>query len=129
MNIGKLLLKDDGGNPYYEGSIRTLKLALPRFMLRRIAEPAKSPDAPKWEVVAKVGGEEINLGKAWEKELQRGDQAGRAFFSITLDDPSFDQPLYVNAFPEGGTDRYRIVWDRPRRKADDAPAGDDDAPY
>jgi uncharacterized protein (DUF736 family) len=54
----------------------------------------------------------VEIGAAWLKK--RKDGSGEAFLTITLDDPSFDRPINIAAFPEkdGG---YQISW---RRQAD-----------
>jgi uncharacterized protein (DUF736 family) len=46
------------------------------------------------------------------------DKFGQTFLSITLDDPSFPQPLNVSAFKQPNSDEYAITW----RRRQDRPA-------
>lgn len=130
MKIGQLVERSDGT---MAGKLRTLKLALPGFLMRKIANPSQSPDAPTWELV--VDGVLV-VGLGWEKTITRGENEGQGFFSLTFDDPSFDRPLHVAAFraadDPAGQVSYDIVWNRPRGGAAGGGAPgpvDDKIPY
>lgn len=117
---------------HYKGTINTLKFSLRDFEVRPNPEAGRSPDAPNYEVVARNGGGEVPVGLGWEKEIQRGDSAGKTMINITFDDPSMERPIYVAAFPsakEGPAGEYifDLVWSRPKGAK---PAGtDDQIPY
>jgi len=116
----------------YRGNVHTLAIALP-IKLVPITGRATSPDAPKYDVLTqtRANGEPrtMKIGSAWEKL----DRHGEVFLTLTLDDPSWEAPLYVSAFPRDGGN-FEIVWQRPKRKAPgeggrQAPAGDEEMPF
>lgn len=59
-------------------------------------------------------GELIDCGACWSKKGQRGRVEGRVFYTMTLDDPSFDQALSLAAFPDDATGIFNLVWRRYR---------------
>lgn len=109
----------DSGNDRLTGRIQTLKFRT-SFELVRLTDRGNSPDAPAYEINVKAAdGGFVSIGNAWEKEIQRGDQAGKTMLSLSFDDPSFEKPLHVSAFPtdRGGPNGeyvFDMVWRRPR---------------
>lgn len=107
MQVGKLQRAENGMTGYIVCRALDAKLTL------RSHPRAGNMNAPRWEIFAKQGGaSEYSIGSAWEKKIERGDNAGGKMLSITFDDPSMDKPLYVTAFPDG--DGFEIVWQRAR---------------
>ena len=129
MSNGKITPADEAG--VLNGYVATLAIQQ-RFQLR--PNPRfKGGDTPKYEIFARIGTAETQIGSAWEKTIERGDHAGDKMLQLTLDDPSFDEPLYVSAFPNGdGT--FDVAWRRqrridPSRIRADAARADDEIPY
>jgi uncharacterized protein (DUF736 family) len=80
--------------------------------VRLIAEPASSNEnAPTHRVF--VGRAEI--GAAWPKRSNEG----RDYFSVKLDDPSFQAPIYANLFEDEGGETHTLIWSRSRRSSAD----------
>lgn len=110
--IGNLQKSKDVKTPAnLYGSIRTLKLDVP-VMLEPVKEPVTN--GPAYEVFALVGGGEIiRIGAAWRKKSEDGK---REYLSLSLDDPSWNQPLSCAAFPSKVAGEYDVVWNRPRER-------------
>ena len=111
--IGQLNLNtDELGRIVASGSFRTIKVAL------RISLIPNGHDGedrrPTHTVYALFGGEHFNVGVAWCRRITRGENNGSPMFSMVIDDPSFDAPLNLSAFPTAEKDLYEIVWRRPR---------------
>lgn len=96
------------GNNEYVGSIKTLKLSLDFYF---VSKEKASPNAPAYDVVIKQGRSPIIIGAAWQKLIMRGAKSGKHFFTISVDDHSFDKPLFLSAFPTVDNN-YDIVWNR-----------------
>lgn len=62
-------------------------------------------------------GHAIQLGAAWEKLINNGPNQGKKFLSLTLDDPSFNAPLYCTAFLTDEDLTYDVKVERKRQKA------------
>ncbi len=89
------------------GRFKTLKIDLPLEMI----PTGKNGDQPAYEVYS--GG--VRIGAAWEKSTR---DAGQIFYSLSIDDPSFDNPINLSAFQsQSGWD---IVWRRPRQVQQEA---------
>lgn len=93
------------------GQLKTMRLSA-SFTMHGV-EGTRSQQAPSHRVIC--NGSEI--GAAWMATLTRGDFVGRPYWTLSLDDPSFDKPLRVAAFPrsenQDGTWEYDLVWQRP----------------
>ena len=102
--IGSFIRKPDGS---FEGSLATLTM---RARLRLVPLEDKTSDkAPDFRVYAG----RVELGAAWSKESAEG----ASYLSVSLDDPSFAAPITAALFrTEGDTDRFVLVWNRPRRE-------------
>lgn len=114
MSHGTLRMFTKGKGEFVgKGQFATLKINV-KFGVRPIAKK-EGRDTPDYELVTDGAG--VPIGKAWIKTGKKGK-----FLTVMLDDPSFDQPLYVTAFPtgevEGDAQLFDIVWRRPRRRED-----------
>ncbi|MBS4050308.1 MAG: DUF736 family protein [Methylomonas sp.] len=102
-------LKEDGQGGL-TGMIVTLEHNL-KINLKQCV--ARTPDSPAFEIFAVgKGAIEIKVGAAWEKKTK----AGEVFYSLTIDDVSFNETLNVTAFKGEGFGVYDIVWQRPRQQ-------------
>ncbi|WP_300527702.1 DUF736 domain-containing protein [Maricaulis sp.] len=83
------------------GKIRTLNFKAD-IRVEAIRDPNASPDAPSHRVyVRDAEGDQMELGSAWSRTLNRGPNAGGTFLSVTLDDPSLPHPLNFAVFKDG----------------------------
>ena len=97
------------------GYIRTLNFACEiRVTPNRNAELGS--EAPT-HIVTSPGqnSEFIEIGAAWEREMQRGPNAGETFLSVTIDDPSFPNPINFSIFKEA--DYAVATWRRRQDRA------------
>lgn len=117
-DCGNLLPND--GNPGFRGSIRTLSHKLKIELAQN--EEKRGQESPDFLVYASVDGDMVEIGAAWQRQVQaRGANNGRRFLSITLDDPSFPAPLNVAAFePDSEGLPWPITWNRPRQQGREA---------
>ena len=108
--IGELLPVSDDGLSELEGKIETLAVQL---AVRLVCYPGQRTEAqPSHRILARLGGREVQVGNAWQKRTKTGDRRGEAFLSLTLDDPSFPQPLNVAAFKTREGEGWVVVWRR-----------------
>ncbi|WP_417487727.1 DUF736 domain-containing protein [Maricaulis sp.] len=111
-------LKPTGPGDFWSdlrGSIRTLAF---KAIIRIAAtnEPQPHTDAPTHRVyVQDPDGEQMDLGSAWSRTINRGPNTGGTFLSVTLDDPSFPHPINFAVFKDG--EAANAVW---RRRQDQA---------
>ena len=61
-------------------------------------------------------GEIVPVGSVWKRDIKRGDREGESMLSLSLDDPSFSEPLNLAAFKAEEADTLDVVWNRPRQK-------------
>src|SRR4051812_29339188 len=93
----------------YQGEIVTLSVRASG--VRIVPEDNRSNEnAPTHRVY--VGRAEI--GAAWSKRSEEG----RDYFSLKLDDPSFNAPIYANLFDDEGGEGYTLLWSRPRKSGE-----------
>ena len=93
------------GKNGYTGTIRTLTI---NVKVNIVANGNKSSEgAPDFRVFAG----RAELGAAW-KAKSSGDEA-REYLSVTLDDPSFPEPIRAALFEEEGA--AFLVWNRRER--------------
>lgn len=115
-NIGEMTVKGEPGSQIFLGRITSLTYKF-AFRLMSNANP-QSADAPSHLAFADGQGPQVQVGVAWQRTLERGDQAGQPFFSMVFDDPSFLEALTVSAFPRKGSEGWwDIVWRRQRQAA------------
>jgi len=112
-SIGKLkIIKNNQGQVFAKGLFATLIVSL-TIRLDPVIEQ-HGDDGPTHDVIALVGNRGVPVGAAWLKTLKQGRDKGKLFFNMTLDDPSFSEPLNLAAFPTSEPDVYAIVWKRKR---------------
>ncbi len=95
----------------YVGTIETL--AATRSAEIVPVETRANERSPDYRVYA--GG--LEIGAAWNKT---GEQSGKAYVSVSIDDPSFPAAINANLFENdkhpGGA---RLVWERPKSRDQD----------
>lgn len=108
--IGELEEVQNNGEKEYWGNIRTLTHNL-KIRLVANKDFGGGAGAPDYLVMCKsVNGTDTQIGSGWLKTPNAPSNI-REFLSMTLDDPSFLQPLNVAAFPkEKG--KWDISWRR-----------------
>lgn len=95
--------------------------------------PRPTDDTPTHRVSIE-GRKNADLGVAWERNIERGDYAGRPMFSIALNHPEMpDWAGQLAAFPRGNAGEYHLIHQRSRQPAapqrdDMQHAGEDDIP-
>jgi conjugative transfer signal peptidase TraF len=100
--IGTFTRNDDG----FFGNITTLALDAKLAILP--AEKSDAENAPDHRVFC----EGMEVGAAWDRS---GDKAG-AYLSVSIDDPSFTQPLRANLFQsDAEKGAWRLYWSRPSK--------------
>lgn len=74
-------------------------------------------NAPAYDVLRRASGTKDPFnpsGAAWIKNSENVD--GGDFLSITMDDPDWDSPLNLAAFPgKDAAQPWQVQWSRPRR--------------
>jgi len=97
MNIGTFTATKDG----YTGTLRTLTLNVKA----KLVPNAKGDKENSPDFRLQAAGHDI--GAAWKKT----SEAGRAYLSVTLDDPSFAATVYARLI-EGEDDIHDLIWSR-----------------
>ena len=96
-NIGTFTADKDG----YTGSLRTLTLSVKAKFVPN--DKGGNENAPDFRIQAT--GDDVGAG--WKKT----SEAGRAYVSVTLDDPSFPATVYARLIEEeDGT--HNLIWSR-----------------
>ncbi|RKQ73097.1 DUF736 family protein [Oceanibaculum indicum] len=111
-SIGKLKSGTHDRGIIYWGRVATLQFGAEIALV-----PTGNDDdtLPSHMVVTKVHGGVAELGAAFAKKVKNGENAGKTFYSMTLDDPSFAAPMHLSAFPlPNGEEGLDVVWRRPR---------------
>jgi uncharacterized protein (DUF736 family) len=98
MSIIGTFTKDGTG---YTGTLRTLTLDA---NVRIVPTEGASKKAPGFRVFV----EQAQVGAAWSKISQKSK---RAYLTLSLDDPSFAQPIYANLI-ESTDGIYELLWSR-----------------
>lgn len=113
--IGKLILQDDGG---LAGGIRTLRFVQP-FRLETNPD-TRSDSSPAFVVMARgADGKPCQIGAAWKET----SGAGLQYLSIKFTDPDIPEVFErVAAFESDDGQEWRIIWDRPKAKAEEKAA-------
>ncbi len=94
----------------FNGRVRTL--ALDVELTIRPAEKSDAENAPDHRVFA---ADDLEVGAAWNRS---GEKAGD-YLSITLDDPTFIQPLRAALFQsEADAKVWNLMWNRPSKRDD-----------
>ena len=119
--INRLMIDQNTGMG--QGNFRSMALNLD-FMMEpnpdfKVTEADRSPSH---FVYLKSPHGPVDAGAAWIKTAQEGKNRGQKFFSISIDDPSFDQALSFYAFQEGQPKskdepaEYEVKWRRARSR-------------
>lgn len=94
----------------FSGSIRTLALDVELTICP--AEKSDAENAPDYRIFA-VG--DLEVGAAWSRS---GEKAGD-YLSISIDDPTFTQPLRAALFlSEADTKVWNLMWNRQSKRDD-----------
>lgn len=94
----------------FSGSIRTLLLDVELTI--RPAEKSDAENAPDHRIFT---ADDREVGAAWSRS---GDRAGD-YLSITLDDPTFTQPLRAALFQsEADAKIWNLMWSRQAKRDD-----------
>lgn len=94
----------------FSGRVRTLALDIELTI--RPAEKFDAENAPDHRIFAS---DDREVGAAWNRS---GEKAGD-YLSITLDDPTFTQPLRAALFqPEADAKVWNLMWNRPSKRDD-----------
>ena len=91
----------------YTGEIVTLSVQI-KGVLVTLDLYAEGNNAPSHMVL--VGRAEI--GAAWTKRSREG----RDYLSLTLDDPSFRQPIFANLIDDADGEGASLIWSRPNNR-------------
>lgn len=113
MKIGEVKTTDGGAS--YRGRVTTIAWS-GRLHLEQ-AEAKRDDKSPDYNVFAVTAdGELAAIGNAWRKQSEANGRKV-AFLSITMDDPAWDKPLNVAAFPsDGDPTTLEIQWRRERQQ-------------
>ena len=120
MQIGKIIrFKSDSeeNNLLFTGNFHTMEFSIDYFEL--IRNPFRSPDTkrPDYLIYGRnAKGDKVEIGAGWYREFIRGGIKGE-MISLTLDDPSFKNPINVTAFKGDDEDCWPITWRRERAKS------------
>ena len=118
MNIGSLNIANTDNQPLALKG--TIELPNINGIIYLVPNPSRYNDKSPDMIVkmADNNGVFVKVGSAWRKELK--NDAGD-FYSITLDNPSLEKPVYISAFPEFDDEKnggkilhYNLTWSRPR---------------
>lgn len=88
----------------YEGTILTLAL---NAKVKLVPNEKKSDNAPDFRLVSGKG----EVGAAWAQKTEEGE---RSYLSVSLDDPSFHEPIKAALF-EADDKSFNLVWNRQRK--------------
>ena len=92
----------------YRGTIRTLTLNCDVIIIVP-ALASEVDNAPNYRILF----DDIEIGAGWKRS---SDKAGD-YISLSIDDPSFNQPIRANLFEVvRGGDTFHLIWSRPSRR-------------
>lgn len=122
MASGKLTLDRSTGMLKGRYSDLTRKLAL--ALEPREENDTPNENAPTHTVYAATpGGDLTEVGAAWTKMIRNGSNQGQAFYTLTIDDPSFGASLHLAAFPMRDVSgkpvpgEYNVTWERAKAQS------------
>jgi len=108
--IGEITFETFNGRTEALGFIRTLQISTDIKLVPTL-EPEGSTK-PAYRIFAIRSDTEIEIGAAWVKRMNNPPAGKEKFLSVLLDDPSFDTPLNIAAFPTDDEGLFNIVWRR-----------------
>jgi uncharacterized protein (DUF736 family) len=92
-----------GADGKFSGSLKTLTLSA---KLQLAPETNKSKDsAPDLRIFLAT----IEVGAAWKKIAK---ESGRVYWSVKLDDPAFNAPLYASLVEAEDGKVFNLLWSR-----------------
>lgn len=101
--IGYLKPVTQNGRYELHGEINTLQMQL---KIKLIPNNLKTSDNAPDYIISAIGvtGQDIPIGSAWKKIKSQIGDVNFEFLSLTIDDPSFPNPLNVAAFQNADRD-------------------------
>ena len=108
--IGKVSFEIFNGQTEALGYIHTMQISTD-IKLVPTSEPEGSTK-PAYRVFAIRSDVQIEIGAAWVKRMNNPPSGKEEFLSMLIDDPSFEQPLNIAAFPTDEEGDFNIVWRR-----------------
>ena len=104
MILGRFIETPDG---CYIGHIRTVFLRSDKVVFEPIPETTNAK-MPAFRIFT---ADEIELGAAWRRVND-----DLVTYDVTLDDPTFAQPVHCRLTPARATPGFILIWDRGQRK-------------
>lgn len=109
-NVGK---SENDCAEHLQGTLTSLEFMYP-ISIRRISDELDG-EYPTHDIFLRPQGREyMKAGRGWEKTIRRGPNAGKTMISCTIDDPSFEKPLYFALF-EDNPGEWTVRWSRLRQ--------------
>jgi uncharacterized protein (DUF736 family) len=100
----------DPTSDIYKGFVRTLSIEHAGIVLRPADKTGyKGPD---YRVIFDAEEYGLEIGAAWK----RTSEAGQAFLSVSIDDPSFERPINAAMFLDDEDNTAALLWNRPKAK-------------
>ena len=94
----------------YRGFVRTLSIEHAGIVLRPAEKSGgKGPD---YRVIFDAEEYAFKIGAAWK----RTSEAGQAFLSVSIDDPSFERPINGALYLNSEDNVAALYWNRPKAK-------------
>ncbi len=90
----------------FSGEIKTLTLQRSKVTIRPVE--GRNGKGPHYRVILEGAPGAVELGAAWN----RTSEAGRAFLSVSLDDPALDHPLNAALMPSDDGQGAILIWSR-----------------
>ena len=102
MIIGRFHEHADGT---YIGTLRSLFLRADKILFEPIAPDAQAARGPDFRIYTS---DEIEIGAAWS----RMSKDGALYLDVTLDDPSFAQPVQTRLVQARKGTGFILIWER-----------------
>jgi len=96
--------KDGAG---YAGTIETLTL---KAKITFEPQEKRTDKAPDYRVFHLTGNLSSEIGAAWKKTSKNGAE----YLSVSIDDPSFAEPINCRLVKTGSEQGHTLFWDRQR---------------
>lgn len=104
-------------DPLFElsGAIRTIKVEL-KLYITRGPTPQNSRAPTHTAYALSEDGKRTAIGSAWTQRIKQGTRSGEEFLSVSIDDPSFPDPLSFSLFQDGEIE-WVATWRRRKASA------------
>ena len=118
--INRLLLDQTSGNG--QGNFTSMTMRVDFLFEKNPDHKPTDENSPSHFVYLKGAHGAVEAGGAWTKTVSEGKNRGAKFFSFTIDDPDFAQPLNLYAFQEVKPEdknapvEYEVKWRRNRAR-------------